>query len=229
MSPDQTSGDPSRTRRRGGPPPAPPAAQVRSASPLPTPPASGLGPEARTRTSPSRSSAAPIATAVCEPLCGSTPIITAAINGSFIIVGGKDRSGHARFQGCWRCAPFEPHQGKDRQAGTSLLSQTASGRQAVREPAHRTPERYGQSRNAYLDSSIRRRCVRPLSARRHERLPVPGRRPRRPGYAGCHGRPWCRRPRVQVRASTRTRLSEAKTTIVTSTAGTQRTSPPFTT
>ena len=30
-----------------------------------------------------------------------------------------------------------------------LLSQTASGRQAVREPAHRTSERYDQSRTAY--------------------------------------------------------------------------------
>jgi hypothetical protein len=36
---------------------------------------------ARTRSSPSTSSAALIATAVCEALCGSTPIITAAMNG----------------------------------------------------------------------------------------------------------------------------------------------------
>ena len=35
--------------------------------------------QARTRSSPSGSSAALIATAVCEALCGSTPIITAAI------------------------------------------------------------------------------------------------------------------------------------------------------
>jgi hypothetical protein len=35
--------------------------------------------EARTRSSPGGSSPAPIATAVCEPLCGSTPIITATM------------------------------------------------------------------------------------------------------------------------------------------------------
>jgi hypothetical protein len=45
----------------------------------------------------------------------------------------------------------------------------------------------------------------------------------------CHGRPWCLRRRVHVRASTRARLSDASTTIVTSTAGTQRTWSPFTT
>jgi len=44
-----------------------------------------------------------------------------------------------------------------------------------------------------------------------------------------HGRPRCLRRPVQVRASTRTRLSEARTTIVASTAGTQRTWSPFTT
>ena len=46
---------------------------------------------------------------------------------------------------------------------------------------------------------------------------------------GCHGRAWRRLDRVQVRVSTRTRLSEARTTKVMSTAGTQRTWPPFTT
>jgi hypothetical protein len=35
--------------------------------------------DARTRISPSGSSAGPITTAVCDPLCGSTPIITAVI------------------------------------------------------------------------------------------------------------------------------------------------------
>jgi hypothetical protein len=35
--------------------------------------------QVRTRSSPKGSSAAPIATAVCEPLCGSTPIITTAM------------------------------------------------------------------------------------------------------------------------------------------------------
>ena len=44
-----------------------------------------------------------------------------------------------------------------------------------------------------------------------------------------HGRLRRARRRVHVRASTRTRLSEARTTIVGSTAGTQRTWSPFTT
>ncbi len=41
--------------------------------------------------------------------------------------------------------------------------------------------------------------------------------------AGCYGRRRCLRWRAQVRASIRTRLSEASTAIVTSTAGTRRT------
>jgi hypothetical protein len=44
-----------------------------------------------------------------------------------------------------------------------------------------------------------------------------------------YGRPRRPRRRAHARASTRARLSEASTTIVTSTAGTQRTSSPFTT
>ena len=50
--------------------------------------------QARTRSSPSGSSAALIATAVCEALCGSIPIIT-AMNGPFLLVPGEDRGGHA--------------------------------------------------------------------------------------------------------------------------------------
>ena len=45
----------------------------------------------------------------------------------------------------------------------------------------------------------------------------------------CHDRRARRRDRDHVRASTRTTLSEARTTIVTSTAGTQRTWPSLTT
>ena len=60
-------------------------------------------------------------------------------------------------------APFEPHRGETRQAGTSLSSQaTVRGRQADTEPAHRAPQRYGlahchpgQIRNAYRGVSIR--------------------------------------------------------------------------
>jgi hypothetical protein len=59
-----------------------PAAQVRSGQAAAHDSSrSACAAQARTRSSPSGSSAAPIATAVCEPLCGSTPIITAAMNG----------------------------------------------------------------------------------------------------------------------------------------------------
>jgi hypothetical protein len=51
---------------------------------------------------------------------------------------------------------------RTRQAGTSLISQTATGRQAGREPAHRTPERYGHDRSAAPDPSIRRVGARSL-------------------------------------------------------------------
>jgi len=49
---------------------------------------------------------------------------------------------------------FEPRHGENRQAGTSLLSQTARGRQADREPARRTSERYGTT--AAPSGTIRR-------------------------------------------------------------------------
>ena len=39
------------------------------------------------------STAAPIIAAVCEPLCGSTPIITAAIEPFLLLVSGEDRGG----------------------------------------------------------------------------------------------------------------------------------------
>jgi hypothetical protein len=51
---------------------------------------------ARTWMPPSGSSAGPIAAAVCDALCGSTPIITAAINGLLLTLGtGRNRGGHA--------------------------------------------------------------------------------------------------------------------------------------
>jgi hypothetical protein len=65
--------------------------------------------EARTRSSASGSSASPIATAVCEALCGSTPIITATTGNllRLFLTSGKDRGGHAQFQGShWRSRLF---------------------------------------------------------------------------------------------------------------------------
>ena len=77
--------------------------------------------EARTRISPSGSSAALITTAVCEPLCGSTPIITAAISTLQVVrpgmenVAGMPNSGSASAR-----TSFEPRHGETRQAGTSF-------------------------------------------------------------------------------------------------------------
>ena len=71
--------------------------------------------EARTRNWPSDASAALIATAVWEALCGSTPIITTAMTGiSFRDPGGEDRGGHAQFQGLHRRSrpSFEPRHGE---------------------------------------------------------------------------------------------------------------------
>jgi hypothetical protein len=54
-------------------------------------------------------------------------------------------------------APLPGHAtARTRQADTSLISQTASSRQAVREPAHRTSGHYGQSRSSCTDPAIRR-------------------------------------------------------------------------
>src|SRR5690242_21191068 len=57
--------------------------------------------------------------------------MTAAMTSPFLDAG--DRGGHAG------CAPLLSHAtARNRQAGTSLISQAATGRQADREPAHRT-------------------------------------------------------------------------------------------
>jgi hypothetical protein len=77
-------------------PPAPSMAQVRSGQAAARASSRSVcDTEARTRTSPSGSSAGLIATAVCEPLCGSTPIITAAMNRPSLNAG-YDRGGHSR-------------------------------------------------------------------------------------------------------------------------------------
>jgi hypothetical protein len=61
-------------------------------------------------------------------------------------------------------ASFEPRHGETRQAGTSLISQTARGRQAVREPAHRTSERYDQAATPApsLNQAGRRALIWPI-------------------------------------------------------------------
>ena len=75
---------------------APQAAQVRSGHAAAHPMSFPAWPaEARTLSSPSGSSAGLITTAVCEPLCGSTPIITAAISTLQVVTRNGERGGHA--------------------------------------------------------------------------------------------------------------------------------------
>ena len=111
----------------------PPAAQVRSgqaAAHATSRPACAA--QARTRSWPSGSTAAPVATAVCEPSCGSTPIITAATSHCF----SRRHLGEGPQRACLISdlpgvrACFEPRHGENRQADTSLPSQAANGRQA---------------------------------------------------------------------------------------------------
>ena len=102
----------------------------------------------RTRSLPSWVSAASIATAVCDPLCGSIPMITAATNGPFPPHAGIRRPRRAPLisdRPGVRTA-FEPRRDRTRQTGNSLTSQAAArGRQSRTEPARRVPGRYGKS------------------------------------------------------------------------------------
>ncbi len=113
--------------------------------------------EARTHSLPSGSSAPSIATAVCDPLCGSTPIITATTCPFPHI--------HDRREPRRACLITD-------RSSSHLLRATPrrgpAGRHVVRKPDRkpvgsgyesqpsRTSERYGLSRNACTDSSIRR-------------------------------------------------------------------------
>ena len=83
-------------------PPAPSTAQVRCGQACAHPSSRSIwAPQARTRSWPSGTSAGSIATAVCEALCGSIPIITATMgtSSSLSLTWGNDRGGHAQFQG----------------------------------------------------------------------------------------------------------------------------------
>ena len=83
-------------------PPAPSTAQVRCGQACAHSSSRSVwAAQARTRTWPSGASAGSIATAVCEALCGSIPIITATMgtSSSLSLTWGNDRGGHAQFQG----------------------------------------------------------------------------------------------------------------------------------
>jgi len=108
-------------------PAAPSTAQVRSGQDFAQVSSrSACAAQARTRTSPTGTSSAPIATAVCEPLCGSTPIITAAIIYPFPrLCAGRAAAGMPYSRAGQRRTSYEPRHGKVRQAGTSFGSQAS--------------------------------------------------------------------------------------------------------
>ena len=98
----------------------------------------------RTRSSPNTVSLSSIATAVCDALCGSTPIITAHRN-RLLIVGERTVAGMSDFRSTGARASFEPHHGETRRAGTSFGSQTIRvGRRFQSQPV-RISRRYDQA------------------------------------------------------------------------------------
>ena len=110
--------------------------------------------EAPTRRLPSGSSAAPIATAVCDPLYGSTPIITDVIStlqSSFR--NDETAAGMPNYgAGARSSSGTTPRQDP---AGWHLVIKPdrdcGCGRQAVREPAHWASRTLRQTRNIRLD------------------------------------------------------------------------------
>ena len=147
-------------------PPAPSTAQVRSGH-APRPrraTGSTWAAQARTRSWPSCSSAALMATAVCEALCGSTPIITTAMTGpSSRYPGVKTVAGTPNSRDLAGAhASFEPHHG-EAPAGRHVVRKPspAAASRRLREPASRDlstvrpgslPSRPG--RTAYLKSQL---------------------------------------------------------------------------
>jgi hypothetical protein len=107
-------------------PPAPSTAQIRSGQAAAQASSRcACAAEARTRTWPSMASSAPGAT-VCDPLCGSTPIMTATTCPFLAFHARWDRGGHALLRIGHRHTSYEPRHGKVRQAGTSFESQAAN-------------------------------------------------------------------------------------------------------
>ncbi|HEY1919599.1 MAG TPA: hypothetical protein VGH27_28855 [Streptosporangiaceae bacterium] len=103
-------------------PAAPSTAQVRSGQSAAHATSFSAWPaEARTRSLPSGSSAALITTAVCDPLCGSTPIITAAISTLQAVITRKGNvAGMPNYGSASARTSFEPRHDETRQAGTSI-------------------------------------------------------------------------------------------------------------
>ena len=128
-------------------PAAPSIAQARSGHPRAhASSCSACDGQASTCSSPSRSSPAPIATAVCEPLCGSTPIITCAISTLPAVVTKPEAAAGMPNTSASARASFEPHRSAARRAGRLVIKPGHNrDRQAVREPSPPgLPERYGR-------------------------------------------------------------------------------------
>jgi hypothetical protein len=109
--------------------------------------------EARTRSSPSGSSAGPITTAVCELLCGSTPIITAVISTLQAVVTRNGRTWRAcLITDLLSLAPLSSHaterSGRPAPRYKARPCQCWHSRQADREPARRTSRTLRHNRSA---------------------------------------------------------------------------------
>ena len=63
------------------------------------------------------------ATAVCDALCGSTPMITVMDTSESLV---RDRGGHSYFQFCRARSSFEPHRGETLTGRSSFSSQPAT-------------------------------------------------------------------------------------------------------
>src|ERR1039457_4879707 len=105
--------------------------------------------------SPSGSSAKLIATAVCEPLCGSAPIITAAINRSFVMSAGRTVAGMPN-SGSAGVAPLTSHTTGD-----------PTGRHLVIKPDRTRPAGgSGASPSGPLNATTKPQRLHPFSIRR---------------------------------------------------------------
>ena len=100
--------------------------------------------QARTRILPKGHSPALIATAVCEPLCGSTPIITAIIGVLHIVIEGRVFPRRACLITVPALAPLLSHTAArpDRPAPRYQARPRTAGRR-FGSPAHRASQRYG--------------------------------------------------------------------------------------
>ena len=130
-------------------PTPPPTSVARHRQPTP---AAGSPDDAPARTLIRRSSCSPRSSivAVCDPLCGSTPIITSIVGSSCLRLGTVAGTPDSKD---WHVPLVSHTTARPRQADTSLDSQKMIGRQFESDPAGAS-RRYENPRDAY-DYSIR--------------------------------------------------------------------------